>query len=207
VALEWTGVRRPRPTRTSPIRLWAAAVLPGRDGWSVLKTAPFELLCERSPVHDVPRLSWLAVTLGCEVFQHNLYDSSGETMVEAAADGSFFVSGFNPGSRDAMHYMGFEMTEESYRVDFRLLDLPELRRLFSEFDSLGEGRAVEFAERFWLLPTMEPCLVSPPRGSPVIGAAWGNDIQVDLLIPHHPLDVPSCVDAYWARRPAGEAQR
>ena len=39
-------------------RFWAVALFAGAPGWSVIKTAPFEILCERIPVSTSVILTW-----------------------------------------------------------------------------------------------------------------------------------------------------
>jgi hypothetical protein len=80
-----------RPAAENPI--WAVAIIPARDGWTAVKTAPLELLLERAPQATRARLSDLAAALGAECFQHNIYDGSEYTMFECTPDGAIAVTG------------------------------------------------------------------------------------------------------------------
>ena len=55
---------------------WSVAVFPGAPGWTIMKTAPLELLGERAPSARRMRLVELTDHLKCGAFQINLYDSS-----------------------------------------------------------------------------------------------------------------------------------
>src|SRR5688500_3733399 len=56
--------------------LWAVAVIPGPTEWTALKTAPLELLIERSSPGSPMRLARLSRLLGADGFQYNVYDSA-----------------------------------------------------------------------------------------------------------------------------------
>ena len=106
--------------------LWALALFPGADGWSVVKTAPLELLAQRAAGSPRMRLAAICTALGTSAFQVNVYDGTGIALLEVAADGDARMSGFNGQSADPMHWNGFEVTEERFVPAFELHDLGHL---------------------------------------------------------------------------------
>ncbi len=108
--------------------IWEVALVPGEDGWVVVKTAPFELLCERRGEDEgdeltTPRLAALTRTLGTEGFQLNLYDGVGLVLLEANAGGKVRVSGM----ADDEHWHGVRL--EGDEAQFTLLrDVPAAAR-------------------------------------------------------------------------------
>jgi len=78
---------------------WGFAIFPGAPGWTVVQTAPPEILLYGSP----PRSGRLARRLGCAAFQHNVYDGASSLIVEAAPDGETAVSGMHPEQPERFH--------------------------------------------------------------------------------------------------------
>src|SRR5689334_20141178 len=79
--------------------LWGVAVIPGKgapgnSAWSIVKTAPLELLGERAAGADRMRLMALAERLGVYGFQINVYDGSEAVLVETDGQGRCLLSGF-----------------------------------------------------------------------------------------------------------------
>lgn len=73
------------------------ALFPGRGGWTIIKTFPFEFLCQRAEGASRPRLSALAMELGCDAFYLGVYDCVVGILLEADPAGRIFVSGsFGP---------------------------------------------------------------------------------------------------------------
>ena len=150
--------------------LWAVALIPGVDGWTAVKTAPLELLCERPGGKS--RLAALAKALGAPAFQLNLYDSESLVLVEAAPDGKSMVSGFvGHADDDPTLYQGETIAETE--AQFRLLQVPaELSAAMASDDPI----AAAFTAHSRL----------------VFGEAWDGDeassvdnrVQVNVLIPH-----------------------
>jgi hypothetical protein len=56
------------------VQRWGVAGFQGAPGWTVLRTAPFELLMQGAP----PLLARLATRMDVPAFQYNLYDSAPE---------------------------------------------------------------------------------------------------------------------------------
>src|SRR4051812_27197041 len=74
--------------------LWGFAVFPGAPGWTVIKTAPLELLAERAAGASRMRLAEVCVSLSSSAFQLNVYDSTERVLVEVSATGEVVISGF-----------------------------------------------------------------------------------------------------------------
>jgi hypothetical protein len=96
-------------------------------GWTVVNVSPVRFFCERAKGANRPRLSTLAMKLGCDAFYFGVYLSSLGVLLEANAQGQTFVTGaISP---------DFETFQESFydeRIDsiesvsdFQLLKVPE----------------------------------------------------------------------------------
>lgn len=142
--------------------LWGAAILRGEQ-WSVIKTAPFELLCE--VVDRVPRISQLARELGCDAFQLNLYDGDSLTLVETNSSGAFRISGF-VGSDGPDDYHGFQISEDKWQARFGLVRVPSSVEL-ALIDE--DATSASFNVRRILYGNPDAC---------------DNRVQLRVLIPH-----------------------
>jgi len=124
------GRRRVQPTQRAPpardamqygsgdeVRRWGIAGFPGAPGWTVVRTAPFELLLQG----EQPLISRLAMRLKAAAFQYNLYDSTSQFLYEVDEAGRIEKSGFVGGS-DPYRY-GAPLTEERYAVRFHAIDV------------------------------------------------------------------------------------
>jgi len=103
-----SAVRRDLPARDTmqyglgdEVKRWGIAGFPGAPGWTVVRTAPFELLLQG----EQPLISQLAVRLRTTAFQYNLYDSTSQFLYEADEAGRIEKSGFVGGS-DPYRYWG-----------------------------------------------------------------------------------------------------
>ncbi len=99
------------------VPLWGVAGFQGAPGWTVLRTAPFELLMQGNP----PLLARLATRLGVPAFQYNIYDSSSDFLLEVDARGRLERSGFV--SVDVTRYWGGHPPEDRFDVRFRIIDV------------------------------------------------------------------------------------
>ena len=142
---------------------WAAAVLPGKK-WTIIKTAPFELLCEA--VDGRPRIALLAQELACDAFQLNVYDGDSHILVEANAAGAFRISGFNAATGPGP-YHGFPM-DGAARTTFGLI------RVGKPLTSAIDLGVAEGSRR------LREVLHGDPDAS-------DNTVQVGHLIPYEPL--------------------
>lgn len=82
--------RRPRDIA---LNLWIVGLFIGTSGWTIVKTWPNGLLCRRAKDASRPRLSALAIQLGCDVFHLEVHDSVEGFLLEADATGRTFLSG------------------------------------------------------------------------------------------------------------------
>jgi hypothetical protein len=178
-------------------RIWAAAVLPGRDGWSVLKTAPLELLCEASSLDGQPRLAGLASILRCPAFQYNLYEGAGETLLEADPAGEVRRSGIWRRAGGSGPDPMSEAPEAAAKPSFELLQVPVLQRLFGE-NPQAQARAAALARTLCELPSAPHDPSAPVATHPGPSAAWSNEIQLGNLIPHRELTIPGSTELYFA---------
>lgn len=72
------------------VHRWGVAGFHGAPGWTVLRTAPFELLMQGTP----PLLARLAESVGAPAFQYNIHDSSSGFLMEVDAAGRVELSGY-----------------------------------------------------------------------------------------------------------------
>ena len=168
--------------------LWGAAVFPGAPGWTVVKTAPFELLAERAPGAGGMRLAALGNRLGAGGCQVNLYDSSALILLEMDRCGGCVLSGHHPAG--GLTFRDEEIAED--RVEVRFDSLP-LRHLIGQctHDAYG-GPLLDNDE---LVDRLAQTLAGA-------NAAWcDNRIMVDCLMPHRPLPIPGGTELYFAWPP------
>jgi hypothetical protein len=118
--------------------LWGVAVFPGATGWTVIKTAPLELLGERAKGKQRMRLSELSSALGCAGFQYNVYDSSGAVLVEVDPAGTILLSGLPYDTEDEPDQINFhgEPWDVLDRLDLRFEILP--LEAGPDFDEVAE---------------------------------------------------------------------
>jgi hypothetical protein len=96
---------------------WGVAGFHGAPGWTVVRTAPWELLLQG----DRPLLVELAARLKVPAFQYNLYDSTSQFLFEVDRDGRVEKSGFVSGS-DPFRYWGGNPPEDRCHVRFHAID-------------------------------------------------------------------------------------
>jgi hypothetical protein len=158
--------------------LWGAAVFPGAPSWTVIQTAPLELLAERAVGSPRMRLADLCVALSASAFQLNVYDSTETVLLEVSKEGEIFLSGFAAGEgTESFEWNGEPLSEELFEARFRLHPSPE------PFASalLGEDQAAIVAEYFG------------GQSSPFCD----NLVSVDTLISHKPFMAPRGVARYF----------
>ncbi|WP_013323668.1 hypothetical protein [Gloeothece verrucosa] len=100
----------------------------GRSGWTVVKTYPNEWLFLRAPGTDHPRLSTLAMQLGCEAFFYRVMHDEDGVLLEVDRTGNFrFDTSFEP---------QFSLIEVpgSFQVAIRVNQQPEIYE-FAEGDA------------------------------------------------------------------------
>jgi hypothetical protein len=126
---------------------WAIALGTGRGGWSVVKTAPFELLAEPG-LSGEHRLGTIARVLRCEALHVSLYDTSAMVVAEAAPTGGIVLSGY---TMDGLIFHGVEIDEGRMLPRIECGEVPRsiraaIERSYSDgFDELLE----QLADRRW----------------------------------------------------------
>ena len=156
--------------------LWALAWFPGAPGWSVLKTAPLDLLVERAAGAPRMRLAALCAALDCVALHFACYD--GDIMLtEVARNGEVLLSGIHTPGSDPLCRHGETVAEEHYR--------PALRRLRFvqpiDFTAGAERASAALGE-----------LLGGPNA-----AARSNLVSVQTLVEHQPLVVPEAQALYF----------
>jgi hypothetical protein len=101
------------------------ALFPGQGGWTIVKTFPFEFLCERATGASRPRLSALAIQLGCDAFYLGVYERIDGMLLEANVAGRTFVSGcYNPDIR-SKQFFDEQIDDMELISGFSLLEVSE----------------------------------------------------------------------------------
>ncbi len=152
--------------------LWGFAIFAGAAGWSVVQTAPLELLAERAAGASRMRLAELCASLSATAFQLNVYDSTERVLVEVSATGDVVISGFTlqGGSSDPFAWHGERLSEETFEAGFRLLPFQAL----VADAGLGDEMAARIAREF----------------GGANAAFCDNGVSVNTLISHTPFSAP-----------------
>jgi hypothetical protein len=147
---------------------WGFAIFPGAPGWTVIQTAPLELLAERAAGASRMRLAELCAALSAAAFQLNIYDSTETVLVEVSPTGDVVTSGFTMqgGSPDPFAWHAEQLSEETFEAGFRLHPFQDV----IADAALGEEKAERLARRFG-------------GGN---AAFCDNVVSVDTLISHTP---------------------
>jgi hypothetical protein len=108
--------------------LWLIGLFPGASNWTVIKTAPQEFMCRRDSRNNnsKPRLSELAVKIGCKAFHWSVYHDNYGILLETNENGNTVVSGYHPITRESEKYLFYqEPINYSEAWKFHLIDIPE----------------------------------------------------------------------------------
>ena len=149
---------------------WAIAGFRGAPGWTVVRTAPFELLLTGEPL----LLVRLARGVGANAFSYNLYDSDSQFLCEASPRGRVERSGFVASDHER-HWNG-EPPEDRLDARFHLIAAPasvEQALAGADLDAAAAEIAAAFGGR-----NREHC---------------DNGFLVEVLVPHAPLPVDGFV--------------
>jgi hypothetical protein len=101
------------------------ALFPGQGGWTIVKTFPFEFLCERATGASRRRLSALAIQLGCDAFYLGVYDRVAGMLLEADAAGRTFVSGCYEDCIPSEQFYDEQIDDMELISGFSLLEVSE----------------------------------------------------------------------------------
>lgn len=160
--------------------IWAVAVFPGAADWTVLQTAPLELLAEHVVASGERRIVAICKALQCSALMVNVYDSTGIILAECDSSGGQSLCGYNLQAGEADPYREYmaTLTEESLRLQLRTHAW--LGITFDEHE-LGEDVADKFAQRCAGASAMH----------------CDNLVSVDTLICRKPLNIPGGEALYF----------
>lgn len=150
---------------------WGIAGFRGAPGWTVVRTAPLELLLTGEPL----LLAELARGLGTSAFQYNLYDGDSHFLCEASGGGRIERSGF-VGTDPEQHWGGDGPDEDRIDACFHLVAAPASVQRALAGDHL-DAAAAEVAATFG----------GPNR------AHCDNLFVVEVLVPHAAMPVDGFV--------------
>jgi hypothetical protein len=122
-----------------------------QSGWTVLKVSPATFFCQRAREANRPRLSTLAMELGCDAFYFGVYGGYLGILLEANTQGQTFVTGgispdeivenFYDEQIDSMKQVSnFELLKVLEPLDkaIRTNEDPEYLKKEAEWDRLGD---------------------------------------------------------------------
>ena len=121
--------------------LWMVGLFPRDNGWTIVKTWPFGLFCQRAASANRPRLSALAMQLRCDAFHFWVSRSLNIILLEADATGRTFTSGCVDIEND-----------DKERFYKEIIDMPGMR---SQFSLLKVSEALQAAMRVNEAPELE----------------------------------------------------
>lgn len=104
--------------------LWTVGLFVGNLGWTIIQTAPAEILCRRARGAVRSRLSELAMQTGCDAFHLGVYRTDYGILLEADAQGRIYITGNIDAERKDRFYEE-QINKQRDRVSFSLLALPE----------------------------------------------------------------------------------
>lgn len=130
---------------------WIVSLFAGKEGWTIVKTWPTELLCHKAADECCPRLSALAMQLSCDAFYLGVYADLFGFLLEANAAGRTYISGtFDPDIPNDQFYQQpidapglikkFSLLEvpEPVEAAMRVNQDPELQQRLAELERLIE---------------------------------------------------------------------
>ncbi|MBN9686227.1 MULTISPECIES: hypothetical protein [unclassified Corallococcus] len=176
---------------------WSLALGAGVGGWSVVKTAPLELLAEPGASGE-HRLGRIARVLGCEALHVSLYDGTAMVIAQAAPTGEVVLSGY---SMDGASFHGVEIEEHRLEPRIEGPGIPDsIQEALEHSSSDGFDALLEtLAGQHWadvslkliegdeipsarVLSFMRPALEKKPP------------LRVKLAVEEHPLDTRYVLD-------------
>jgi hypothetical protein len=176
---------------------WALALGTGQGGWSLVKTAPLELLAEPGPSGE-HRLGIIARSLRCDALHVSLYDGTAMLMAQATPTGEVVLSGY---TMDGLTFHGVEISEERIQPRIDCIDVPRsvhaalessLVDGFDELlDRLADRRGIDVS-----LALIEGGEVPSARVSSFVRPELDkmSPLRVTLAVEEHPLDTRYVLD-------------
>lgn len=176
---------------------WAIALGAGKGGWSVVKTAPLELLAEPGASGE-HRLGSIARVLRCEALHVSLYDGTAMLIAEATPAGEVALSGY---TMDGLNFHGVELDEERAEPRIESRNVPPsvhaaLEQSLSDgFDELLD----QLADKSWAevsLALIEGDEVPSARVLSFVRPALDKvpPLRVKLAVEEHPLGTRYVLD-------------
>lgn len=176
---------------------WALAIGAGRGGWSVVKTAPLELLAEPGSTRE-HRLGVIARVLKCEALHVSLYDGTAMVVAQASPTGEVVLSGY---SMDGASFHGVEIAEERLQPRIEGPGVPPpIMEALDRFPSDGFDELIQqLAGEHWLdvsLKLIEGDEVPSARVLSFMRPALEKmaPLQVKFTVEQHPLDTRYVLD-------------
>jgi hypothetical protein len=178
--------------------LWGLAVFPGAGGWTVIKTAPLELLGERAPGAGRMRLVELASRLRVGALLYNVYDSNPALLTETDGRGDYRLSGYvheSSNNPNPLEYYGETLSEDRLEPRFELLPLQSCVDA-SHYDLHSADAALAAKLATYVDADKLARRLAMVLGGP--NARWcDNGTSVDLLVCHKRLPIEGADVLYF----------
>ncbi|MBN8227713.1 hypothetical protein JYK02_09350 [Corallococcus macrosporus] len=176
---------------------WALAIGAGRGGWSVVKTAPLELLAEPGTTRE-HRLGLIARVLGCEALHVSLYDGTAMVSAQASPTGGVVLSGY---SMDGTSFHGVEIAEERLMPRIEGPGIPpSIMEALEHFTSDGFNELIkQLAGEHWLDVSLKLIEGDEVPSARVLSFARPSmetmpPLRVKLAVEEHPLGTRYVLD-------------
>ncbi|OJH37918.1 hypothetical protein [Cystobacter ferrugineus] len=188
---------------------WALALGAGRGGWSVVKTAPLELLAEPGPSGE-HRLGILARVLHCEALHVSLYDGTAMLVAEARPTGEVMLSGY---TMEGLSFHGVDLDEERAQPRIESDGVPHsVHEALDQYLSDGFDELLEqLAHKRWAdvsLTLIEGRKVPSARVMSFVRPALDKrpPLRLKLAVEEHPLGTRYVLDdGVWVNENSIEA--
>lgn len=176
-------------------RIWACALIPTDREWTIIKTSPFEVLCEYPRGYLHPRLELLSCMMRSPAIQVNVYDDVCFYTLETSEDGACSLGGM------------LDDLDLLYQLEEGAFD-----SIRSEWKSQKIGISRNLHKTFVLTPELNDLLIHIPdpefADSETLGEAltgrpyddWSNSIQIEHLITGRDLEIADSRVVYFARQ-------
>jgi hypothetical protein len=178
--------------------LWGIAVFPGAPGWSVVKTAPLELLGERARGQKAMRFLELSLHLGAAGLQYHVYDSVGRVLVEADGRGGLALSGFGDVNGDDPFTFHDEALRQDRDIAFELLPFQKIIDRQTRTVRANPFKPHEGGTRRSIDADGVAAALAKTYGG-ANARFCDNMTSVHTLIAHEPLSMSGGVDLYFKR--------
>lgn len=176
-------------------RIWACAMIPTDREWTIIKTCPFEVLCEYPRGYLHPRLELLSCMMRSPAIQVNVYHEASFYTLETSEEGACSLGG----TLDDLDML--------YQLEAGAFD-----GIRTDWKPQKFGLSYNLHKTFVLTPQLNELLTHIPdpefADSETLGEAltgrtyddWSNSIQIEHLITGCELEIAGSRAVYFERQ-------